>query len=297
MQYPVSNSNPSGRSFASAGVRVGAFLALVLVSAPAFAVTTSDSVQGISVAEKSRPRNFGIAVGLAYETSLQEKEDPNHIESLYLTTSPFYRWSDQFKTSLNLITRQQLTGDIDYHTHKSTLSTSWTGKELNPYLTMRGAVSFGLPLSKDRRERESYLTGISLLPELDLDMTRAGMPWLSAAYLFNPARLFHRFYENTNGTSNKEYSLTNDLTVSFQFSQKWSFSSEYIYATQWTYNGAQTNTFEWDQTIAYSVTPTMNISGGIGTSGDTLKNDGFSPAVSLFDGQATTVSVGIDIKI
>ncbi len=262
------------------------------------ALPLQESVKlGLDDVNPEAKKKWGITLGLDAESSLHYWNDVNHAASLYITTVPSWQWNDSFKSSFVLVTRQDLEGERDVFVHKATLGLSWAGTQLNPFLKFSSGLSFGLPLSKDRRVRESYITGISLTPKLDLNLKQVGIHWLSGSYTISPARLIHSYRENTTGTSNNQYSLTNVPSVSITFSDKLSFTSSYEFVTSWTYAGNQKNSFAWNQSLDFQASEKVGLNASFGTSGTALKDNGVDSAISFYDSEKTSVSLGVSVSI
>jgi hypothetical protein len=242
---------------------------------------------------KPELKRWGVVLGATFDTSLHTFDDPAKRAKMLITTSPTYQWSELYKSKLNLVTQQDLRGDQDTTVYKASVSLSRAPIALNPFVSFQSAVSVGLPLSASRRDRESYLTGVSLIPRVTLDPSGGRGGKLQAYWEGSVARLFHRYDTQTNGASNNRYSASNEIGAGYDLGKGLSLSASYLYSMMWTYKGNQRAKFSFDGSLDWQVSEPMSVGLGYSNGGDPLKDNGIDSNIAVFDAENSSVSAGV----
>jgi len=210
-----------------------------------------------------------------------------------LTASLGYNWTEDISTSLGLGLVKSFTQEAK--TLMKDMIIGIAHRNLYTHadtdIRLRGFSRLFLPTSTESRNRSQVLalkTGLGL--SKDIDSFMLGYE-LAGSYFAN------RFRTAKNGSSNKHYGMTNTVTVGYQFSAPLSFNTVWSLLNFKTYNETPKTTFSFIQELSYSVSPRMNLTGGLSTGGRQYRNNGEELNLSLFDVEGTEIFLGVDLSI
>jgi hypothetical protein len=239
-----------------------------------------------------KPKRWGFRFGMSANGSFHEISDPARQEYLQISTVPSYKLSDDWKLSYTLIHTKDLKGERDLTISDSALGASFAGRNLNPYLKLGGSLSSKIPLAKTVRENESMITTLAVTPRLSLDSSRTTLADLSLSYALSMRRAFHRFTTNSSGASNDQYRVTQIVSAGYTVTEAFSLSTEYSYSSRWTYAGNRFNIFGFEAGVGYQATQALSLDLAVGTTANTLKDDGVSSSIAAFDKNTSEASLG-----
>jgi hypothetical protein len=160
----------------------------------------------------------------------------------------------------------------------------WTrGKKL----TIGQQVRFSLPLSRESRDRDSKVTGVSLVPIFMANVA----PTIMFIYLPSVNRNFHNFQQNRLGNNNVEYSLGNLLVGIWSFSDKMYYQAVGGYNQAWSYGGTQRDpSFSFSNEIGYTLPKNFTIAAGWSNSGNIRRvEQGVDQSFEFFNRNTSTV--------
>lgn len=96
-------------------------------------------------------------------------------------------------------------------------------------------VRFSMPLSRESRDRDTKLTGVSLVPVAIVTLSPA------VTFIYQPQLIknFHTYQQNRAGSNNTEYAFNHTFVGSISLSDRFYFQPVLVYGDSWTYGGTR----------------------------------------------------------
>lgn len=154
-------------------------------------------------------------------------------------------------------------------------------------LTIGQQVRFAAPMSRESRERDSKVTGVSLVPIFIATLT----PRFMMIYLPQVNRNFHSFKQNRLQNNNIEYSVGNLLVGIYSLTDNLYWQGVGSYGQAWSYGGTQRDpSFGFSNEIGYSLPKRFTLAFGWSNSGNIRRvEQGQDQSIELFDNRTSTV--------
>lgn len=108
-------------------------------------------------------------------------------------------------------------------------------------------------------------------------------------------RSFHSFEEDINGNVLNQYSSNQNAGISYAFND-WSFSTDFVNRTRWTYKNSVKSSFEISEEIGYSINPNFLAAIGHTNAGATLKANGADSNVDLYNENTSIVYATLGVS-
>jgi hypothetical protein len=136
-------------------------------------------------------------------------------------------------------------------------------KKFNKVVSNGLQARLAIPLSKNSRERDSKITGVTVIPFFVANLSPVGATGLTMTYLPMMTKNFHAYKQNRTGTNNTEYAINHVLSNMYNFHDRWSVIANFILAQGWTYNGTYKDpSFSADQSLSFGLTQSAWLSLG-----------------------------------
>lgn len=154
-------------------------------------------------------------------------------------------------------------------------------------LTVGQQVRIAVPMSRESRERDSKVTGVSLVPIFIASLT----PRFMMIYLPQVNRNIHAFKQNRLQNNNIEYSVGNLLVGIYSFTDNLYWQGVGSYGQAWSYGGTQRDpSFGFSNELGYSLPKRFTVALGWSNSGSIRRvEQGLDQSIELFDNRTSTV--------
>jgi len=154
-------------------------------------------------------------------------------------------------------------------------------------LTIGQQVRFAVPMSRESRERDSKVTGVSLVPIFIASLT----PKFMMIYLPQVNRNFHAFKQNRLQNNNVEYSVGNVLVGIYSLSDKLYWQGVGSHGQAWSYGGTQRDpSFGFSNELGYALPNNLTVAFGWSNSGNIRRvEQGTDQSIELFNNKTSTV--------
>ena len=160
----------------------------------------------------------------------------------------------------------------------------WTrGKKL----TIGQQIRANLPYSKESRDRDTKLLGISVAPLVMATLT----PSVMVIYLPQVIKNFHSYKQNRVGSANIEYTTSHTLVGIWSITDNIYLQPVAGYSQSWTYDGTRRNPgFSASGEIGYSFASGITWGAGWTNAGSFRRfENGTDQTFELFDNETSTV--------
>lgn len=154
-------------------------------------------------------------------------------------------------------------------------------------LTIGQQVRLAIPMSRESRERDSKVTGVSLVPIFIASLT----PRFMMIYLPQVNRNVHAFKQNRLQNNNIEYSVGNVLVGIYSITDSIYWQGVASHGQAWSYGGTQRDpSFGFSNEIGYSLPKNFTVALGWSNSGNIRRvEQGSDQSIELFDNRTSTV--------
>lgn len=284
----------TGLKYMRSAIQGLTILAALSFAAPAFATTTSTSVNKakrpvVAPEEKSWSVDFGIET----YSNMMKEDTYERDAGTSLQVSPFYRFNKitSMRLMMGLIKEQTGAGNTYFDNTIVSLSfktpltkdTAWIN-------TLAGT----LPTNRQLQDETSFQGGVRVGSKLAFSNLFWGS---SASTAVQANRYFHEYNMTADGGFNVRNNLQGVLTYSLPVVSKLSLQTTFIYTQGWTYLDDTRQKFSIGADLGWEFTPAF--SGYIGTSneGNALKANGIDSNIEFFNDTSSIVKAGLSYSI
>jgi hypothetical protein len=261
-------------------------IALLFMIVSVSVARAQSSLQDNLTAKKVPPFSGNLAVG--YNSNLYNPDSYSYESSLSADLIANYRVS-----GANLIRgyfggSKELTQGQEWNPNDGFVS--WVNNGFwmkSSKLIIGQQIRMAVPLSRESRERDTKVTGVSIVPIFIANLT----PTLMLIYLPQFERHFHTYKENRLFNKNVEYTMSNLLIGVWSFSEKMYLQSFTSYRQDWSYGGTQRDPrFGFSSEVGYSFPNRMTVALGWSNSGNIRRvEQGVDQSFEAFNNQTSTV--------
>jgi hypothetical protein len=253
------------------------------------AATPAVAAQSVAtISEAVTSKRLGLEVSFTGTSNLAPIDDVEHSGEVGLELLSTYRIDEMFTALLSLGGSQSLSGERELSADDGLAQISLKNRKLVGPL--QAGISFKalIPLSKDARIK-SLLTNLTIAPRLSLDLKSLGVSGASITYSLGLSRALHTYRTTALGGSNRPYSLSQTVSLSYSPIEPLSIDVVFQHANSWTYAGQLRQTFLSYQEASWSLTDFLALSLGHRNGGDVLKPNGESWNIALFNDRSSVV--------
>jgi hypothetical protein len=154
-------------------------------------------------------------------------------------------------------------------------------------LTIGQQMRLSLPLSRESKERDSKITGVSLVPIFMVTLT----PSFMVIYLPQLSRDFHTYEQNRLQKNNIEYSVNNLLVGIWSLTDRLYWQGVTGHRQAWSYGGTQRDPFySFSSELGFSLPNNFTIAAGWSNSGNIRRvEQGVDQSFEIFNNNTSTV--------
>ena len=170
-------------------------------------------------------------------------------------------------------------------------NTSLTLKTKGPQLGVfesTGSITGTAPTNEDDRKLNRLQGAATLGGSLKTQWRN-----LSLAYGLGVTRNFHQYTVNSESSPNVQYSLNQILSVDAELTPLWSLSLAGLFKRGWTYRDYQRDAFGFESSLNLNVNKNLAFSAGVATEGDTLKANGSSSNINIYNENTSVIKAGV----
>lgn len=280
------------------GYTPGFFLLLLLVLGTLLfsGLATAATTQSLSSGRAQVP-DFSLSATSYLNSSLHEWNDVNHKADTSLWLVPVLGLSPSLAASLQLIVEKDLTQKQETKVKNAVLGLRHSALPMGKVFSFSPGISAVLPLNSDSRNRDSLIIGMQASPRVLFNLEPIGMDPLSGMLAVTGTRNVHSYRTALGGASNREWGLAPLFRLAAQVSRKLSISATTAYTYRWTYLGNRTDEFELSEDINWQWNEEIALGIGHSNSGSSVKADGVSSNVDVYDPQNSSVYASITVSI
>ncbi|MGE0631253.1 MAG: hypothetical protein AB7O96_02515 [Pseudobdellovibrionaceae bacterium] len=239
---------------------------------------------------------FAAELGAEYGRNLIHHDDEKDEEEATYSTTLKYKVLQNYTTLFFAELIQDLRKRKETDFGKSALGISRDPWTLGSIYQFSPSISFGLPLSKELRERSSFQTSLSAKGSLGLDLASTSFSALKVGASISFARNFHKYDTTTKGEVNTQYSSVQEFTLGYALSDHWEIGTLSRHINTWSYQGNMKDTFLFAQSIGYSPIEAFTVSLGHANGGSTLKENGYDSNIEVLNKNTSAVSLGAEYR-
>ncbi|WP_415063358.1 hypothetical protein [Bdellovibrio sp.] len=259
-------------------------VATILLASSAFANNNASVTSSTMVVQpaKKEGRIWSGFVNVSRSTSLYDFQDSSRKDGVDYMTRLNLKLSDSYSLRVQGGYSQDLNYPESNDFSDTSLNLQRVPKEAGRYLLIGYRVGTGIPTSKDSHTRQNLLgslsTGLNIVVNPDRLMTG-----FEVAGGLSVGRNFHQYETALDGRVNTQYSSSQTLSLSYNFTSGISLSAEFLHKNTWSYQNVMRDSFEMSQELGYQLNPTWAIAVGHSNSGSTLKPNGSDSNVQFVD--------------
>ncbi len=246
-----------------------------------------------SFAEEKPAKSYSIIGQLTTTSNVQPVESVDYSASQDVDLTTSYKFPTIVSLALDLNLSREYTGEGLTKVGDGYLRANFSALNLSNGLKLSADLINQLPLSEDSRDRSSLYTATTLRPNLSADLSELNIKGLSVVYRVGFTRYIHQFTTSTTGASNNQYSISNRIDVMYSFLEKYSATLINNFSTTWSYAQRQRNSFSFRQELGFDITNKFSAQLGHSNQAGSLKADGRSSNVALFNETTSSVYTGV----
>lgn len=150
-----------------------------------------------------------------------------------------------------------------------------------------------IPLSERSYKDQKLQTGIMLAPTFNLSLEELMLPGLRVSLRPSYRQNFHKFKTSLSGNSNFERTLSTSLTLSYYATDALLLTSRNTYSRSFTYNGNETDSYRFEQSLTYLFTARASLTFGHLNGGNPLAANGIDTEVQFLNRRSSTVYTSV----
>jgi hypothetical protein len=158
-------------------------------------------------------------------------------------------------------------------------------------ITFGQQVRLNLPYSKDSRDRDTKVVGVSVVPIIMANMAPLGLKNLLLIYLPQAIKNFHTYTVNRAGVSNSSYAFNHTLVGFYSPTDKIYFQPVFVYGQAWTYNNRKKDdVYQFAFETGFIIGKGLTAAAGWSNAG-AIRNfeNGNDQTVQLFNNETSTL--------
>ncbi|MCO4753801.1 MAG: hypothetical protein KC478_04935 [Bacteriovoracaceae bacterium] len=140
------------------------------------------------------------------------------------------------------------------------------------------------PTSETSKVQNEMVAGLEFGPTLSFDLNKY-LTGLSFTYIPRYKRVFNKYTVDRSGDQLTNQSVLQFFVANYNFTERFSFQSAFIYVNSWRYDGAQNyDSYLTVQELSATLTDKVSVSFGVETSASLVNEErGESKSVQIFD--------------
>ncbi len=155
-----------------------------------------------------------------------------------------------------------------------------------------------LPINKDNREQTSFRTRLGLAPNLVIGLRPIGLKETNIIFSTSLNEYFHEYKRTAYNTENTQFSVSNAVTISQDFKEKYNFAIYFSNNNGWTYSGfRKPSTYAFGQSLSTSFGKGWSASLAHNVGGGVYDYNGRDLKIKAFDPDASTISLSVTFGI
>lgn len=253
---------------------------------------SNTSTSALPQAEKDPvDKPFKILMVVEGESNFYSEESPDRERNTSLVIAPSYLWSNGVGlSSLIAFSRDEIhPGEETWE--NTSLRLSKTFEVISGRWSLSPGLLGVLPTNeKDRKEKSYQGAGgfnfVSIFPIKSLTLThKIG---------FN--RNFHGYERDSEGLSNIQYTIRNDLIADWEFIKSWTLSGTYTSREAWVYQGSMRHSYENEFSLSKEISSVFSVSAGWRNKGSVFKADGISNNIDILDSNKSLFFLALNVS-
>jgi hypothetical protein len=125
-----------------------------------------------------------------------------------------------------------------------------------------------LPTSKESKDRDEKLLGVSVVPTFVVNLTPVGVTGVVLTYVPQLTKNFHKYETNRKFTGNTEYAVSHIGVIYWAINDVWYIQPQFLYSSSWSYQGTKKDdSFDFTFTLGRRVGKSLYLSAGVSNAG------------------------------
>jgi hypothetical protein len=268
------------------------FVILVMLSTDTYARSGKSSTQlPPSPIPNKKESSLSVTAAVQGTNSAIEHQDGTDRKSLdfgfYTNYKPSKNWSYTFilEGSQNLVDSEK--SDLS----NIFLQTSIYPQKLNPSFTLTPNFNLGFPASRKARDIKGQI--LSPGPSVVLGFNPVSFPKLKTWTSIGIFKNIFKYTTGLDGIANTDYSSRQILSVTFNFTKKFYFYSEFHHVNRVDYFGVASESYETKEELNYEFIENYLLWVGHANNGNIFMPNGYSSNVSLYNENQSNVYGGL----
>lgn len=257
-----------------------------------FSFGTTYGADSQNSAKKSK--NWSLSAEASLGTSMHQFDDPDKSISSDFSLSPTYKLSNGVTLYGSVSGNKDLQGERLWSWGNSALGLS-TAIGKTKYISVSGSLTASLPTSEAAKDYQKLIVGLTAAPTFSLIGKEVGFTNFGISYRPSVTANFHEYTTSLTGGSNKQYALSNKLSLSYVLSDQVVLFGSGTYGRTITYKGNESDFYSFVAGASYSPTARTNITAGVAQGGSPLAPNGYETDIDLYDARSASMFFSLGV--
>jgi hypothetical protein len=235
-----------------------------------------------------KSKNWTLSGEASLGTSMHHFDDPDKSLSTDFSLSPTYRLSNGITFYGSVSGNKNLKSERLWKWGNAALGLS-SGLATTKYVRISGSLTASLPTSEVAKDYQKMITAITASPSFSLVGKEFGLKNVGISYKPSATVYFHEYTTALYGSSNKQYALSNKLSLSYSLTDQIALFGVGTYGRTITYKGNTGDFYSFVAGGSYSPTSKTNLSAGVAQGGTPLAPNGYETDIDLYDARSASM--------
>jgi hypothetical protein len=235
-----------------------------------------------------KSKSWSLSAEASLGTSMHHFDDPDKAISTDFSLSPTYKVGKGITLFGSVSGNKDLKGERLWTWGNSALGLSSSlGK--TEYISTSGSLIATLPTSEAAKDYQKMIAGLTVAPKFSLRTNKLGFENFGISYAPSATVYFHEYTTSLTGGSNKQYLLSNSLSLSYTITDEVSLFGVGKYGRSITYKGNQSDFYSFVAGASYAPTANTSLTAGVAQGGSPLAANGYETDIDLYDARAASM--------
>ena len=239
-------------------------------------------------------KNWTLSAEASLNTSTHHFDDPDKVISSDFSLSPTYKLSNGITLYGSVSGNKNLNGERLWKWGNTAFGLS-SGLATTKYIRISGSLTASLPTSETAKDYQKMITALTASPSFSLVGKELGLKNVGISYKPSATVYFHEYTTALYGSSNKQYALSNKLSLSYSLSDQLALFGAGTYGRTITDKGNASDFYSFVAGGSYSPTAKTNISTGIAQGGSPLAPNGYETDIDLYDARSASMFFSLGV--
>ncbi len=235
-----------------------------------------------------KSKNWSVSAEASLGTSMHHFDDPDKSISSDFSLTPTYKLGKGVSMFGSVSGNKDLKGEREWNWGNSALGIS-SGLGKTEYISVSGSLTATLPTSEAAKDYQKLIVGLTATPKFALRTGKFGLKNFGISYAPSVTVNFHEYTTALYGASNKQYSLSNGLTLSYSVNDEISLFGVGKYGRSFTYQGNTSDFYSFVAGASYAPTAATSITAGVAQGGSPLAPNGYETEIDLYDARSASM--------